>query len=44
MKFLIDASLPRQTSQILTAAGYQSVDVRDIGMSTAADADIAAYA
>jgi hypothetical protein len=36
--------LPRQTSQILSVAGYQSVDVRDIGMSTATDNAIADYA
>jgi hypothetical protein len=44
MRFLVDASLPRATSTVIKAAGHQSVDVRDVGLGTAADAAIADYA
>ncbi|MBI4578076.1 MAG: DUF5615 family PIN-like protein [Planctomycetes bacterium] len=42
--FLIDASLPRDTRHVIEAAGYQATDVRDVGLRTAADPDIADYA
>lgn len=44
MRFLIDADLPRDTSAVLTSFGHVGIDVRDIGMGHADDADIAAYA
>ncbi|MGD0541829.1 MAG: DUF5615 family PIN-like protein [Tepidisphaeraceae bacterium] len=44
MRFLIDASLPRQVAQILAEMGHQTVDVRDMGLGAAADEVIAAYA
>ncbi len=44
MRFLIDANLPRATRTFVFTLGYESVDVRDIGMATATDITIAAYA
>ena len=44
MRFLIDADLPRDTSALLASFQYDPLDVRDIGMRYAEDADIAAYA
>ena len=42
--FLIDASLPRGTANPIRAYGHQATDVRDIGLWTAADQDIADHA
>ena len=42
--FLIDASLPKATAGTVQAHGHHATDVRDIGLGTAPDADIAAYA
>jgi len=42
--FLVDASLPRATAHLLRAYGHQATDVRDIGMGTASDQDIADHA
>ena len=44
MHFLIDADLPRATAKLLTAYGHVAMDVRDIGMGTAKDPEIAQYA
>jgi predicted nuclease of predicted toxin-antitoxin system len=44
MRFLIDASLPRSTARLAISLGDDAVDVRDLGMGTALDANIAAYA
>ncbi len=44
MRFLIDASLPRSTAPSVKGLGDDAVDVRDLGMGGAPDADIAAYA
>ena len=44
MRFLIDANLPRSTRTFIFTLGYDSVDVRDIGMANATDKTIAAYA
>jgi len=44
MHFLIDASLPRLCRSVLHQAGHEATDVRDIGLTTAADPVIAAYA
>lgn len=41
--FLIDASLPRPTAALAMSYGYAAIDVRDIGMGTASDPQIAAY-
>jgi predicted nuclease of predicted toxin-antitoxin system len=42
--FLIDASLPRATGDAIRAHGHQATDVRDIGLGTASDEDIADHA
>ena len=44
MHFLIDASLPRAVNGPLLAGGHQATDVRDVGLRTAADRDIAEFA
>lgn len=44
MRFLIDADLPRSTQALLERYGYEATDVRDIGLSSAKDPDIAAQA
>ena len=42
--FLVDASLPRATASLIHAAGQQASDVRDIGLGTADDQQIADHA
>jgi len=42
--FLIDASLPRPTAALVVSYGHAATDVRDIGMGTASDPQIAAHA
>jgi predicted nuclease of predicted toxin-antitoxin system len=42
--FLVDASLPRATGDVIRAYGHQATDVRDIGLGTASDQDIADHA
>jgi predicted nuclease of predicted toxin-antitoxin system len=44
MRFLIDADLPRPTADLVRSFGHHVVDVRDIGLGGAPDAEIAAYA
>jgi predicted nuclease of predicted toxin-antitoxin system len=44
MRFLIDEDLPRSTDNLLRQYGHEAIDVRDIGLRGASDADIAAYA
>lgn len=44
MRFLIDADLPRSCSEVIRRLGHEAVDVRDVGLRTAADEEIAAYA
>lgn len=44
MRFLIDADLPRAIGDLLRRYGHTPVDVRDVGLGTAKDSDIAAYA
>jgi hypothetical protein len=43
-QFLIDASMPRPTASLLARYGHTAVDVRDIGMGSAPDPQIAAHA
>ena len=43
-EFLIDASLPRTTKDVIVAHGHQATDVRDIGLGTASDQEIADHA
>src|SRR4051794_6323158 len=42
--FLIDASVPKATGEAARTRGHDAVDVRDIGLGTADDAQIAAHA
>lgn len=44
MHFLIDADLPRSAATVLRSSGHEATDVRDIGLRSAKDAEIAAYA
>lgn len=44
MRFLVDASLPRSAAVLLRRLGHDAVDVRDVGMRSAADDTIAAHA
>jgi predicted nuclease of predicted toxin-antitoxin system len=44
MRFLVDEDLPRSTDDLLRRYGHVAVDVRDIGLRGAKDAQIAAYA
>jgi len=43
MRFLIDEDLPRSTGDVLRRYGHEAIDVRDIGLRGAKDAQIAAY-
>lgn len=42
--FLVDASLPRSTGDVIRAHGHQATDVRDVGLGTASDQNIADHA
>lgn len=42
--FLVDASLPRPTADVIRNLGYFATDVRDIGLRHAPDHQIARYA
>jgi predicted nuclease of predicted toxin-antitoxin system len=44
MQFLIDADLPRDTAALLASYGHIAVDVRDIGMRSSEDREIASHA
>jgi predicted nuclease of predicted toxin-antitoxin system len=44
MHFLIDANLPRRTADVICKHGHHPMDVRDIGLRHASDAQIAAHA
>ena len=44
MQFLVDADLPRATADLLIAYGHEVVDVRDVGLRSAKDNEIASYA
>jgi len=44
MRFLIDADLPRRTSELLKAYGHEALDVRDVGLGDAGDQEVAEYA
>lgn len=43
-KFLIDADLPKDAGAVLRRAGHDAVDIRDLGLAAACDADIASAA
>lgn len=42
--FLVDASLPRPVAGLIRSSGHEATDARDIGLGTASDPIIAAYA
>jgi predicted nuclease of predicted toxin-antitoxin system len=42
--FLIDADLPRSLKPLIERYGHDATDVRDIGLGSAKDPPIAAYA
>lgn len=44
MHFLIDADLPRASSEAVARHGHEATDVRDMGLGSAPDRDVAAYA
>ena len=44
MRFLIDADLPRSAGETIRSRGHEVVDVRDVGLRTAKDHQIADYA
>lgn len=44
MHFLIDADLPRSLKTLIERCGHDATDVRDIGLGSAKDPPIAAYA
>jgi predicted nuclease of predicted toxin-antitoxin system len=44
MRFLVDADMPRRVARDLLALGHDAVDVRDIGLGSARDHDIAVHA
>jgi predicted nuclease of predicted toxin-antitoxin system len=44
MRFLVDADLPRATSELLRRFGHTPIDVREVGLGAAKDSVIAAYA
>jgi predicted nuclease of predicted toxin-antitoxin system len=43
-RFVVDENMPRTTAPVLRSAGYDAVDVRDVGLRGADDADIFAFA
>ncbi|MBI2321669.1 MAG: DUF5615 family PIN-like protein [Chloroflexi bacterium] len=42
--FLLDENLPRSSARVLRDAGYDAVDVRDVGLRGHSDAEVFAYA
>ena len=44
MRFLLDANMPRSAAEAVQQYGHEAIDVRDVGMGGADDAQIAAYA
>lgn len=44
LHFLVDASLPGAVAGLIRAYGHSATDVRDIGLRTATDDEIAAHA
>lgn len=44
LRFLVDEDLPRSTVKTLSEAGYEALDVRDVGLRGAKDREILAYA
>jgi predicted nuclease of predicted toxin-antitoxin system len=44
LRFLVDADLPRSAAALLRSHGHDVVDVRDVGLGAAPDAEIARLA
>jgi predicted nuclease of predicted toxin-antitoxin system len=44
IRLLLDQGLPRSTAALLNGAGWDVIDVGEIGMSTVSDKKILAYA
>ncbi len=44
LRFLTDEDVPRSTARILSDAGFDTVDVRDVGLRGKSDALVYAYA
>ncbi len=44
LRFLTDEDVPRSTARVLRDAGFDAVDVRDVGLRGKSDADVFAYA
>ncbi|MCL6449416.1 MAG: DUF5615 family PIN-like protein [Armatimonadetes bacterium] len=44
LRFLVDEDLPRSTAGALPEAGYEALDVWDVGLHGAKDREIPAYA
>ncbi len=44
LKFITDEDVPRSTARVLRNAGFDAVDVRDVGLRGKSDADVFAYA
>lgn len=42
--FLVDEDMPRSLTKLLRAAGYEVIDVRDVGLRGHTDTEIFAYA
>lgn len=44
LRFLTDEDVPRSTARALRDAGFDALDVRDVGLRGHSDADVYAYA
>ena len=44
MRFLVDADLPRSSKDLVQRYGHEAIDIREIGLGTAKDFEIAADA
>jgi predicted nuclease of predicted toxin-antitoxin system len=44
MRFLVDADLPRSAADVVRHHGHEAVDVRDIGLRSTKDPEVARYA
>ncbi len=44
LRFLLDASLPRASRDLIRSLGHDAIDVRDVHLGSAPDTDVAAYA
>ena len=44
LKFLTDEDVPRSTARVLRDAGFDAVDVRDVGLRGRSDSEVFAYA